>query len=88
LVKDRNVDIAFLGVASYHFSSDYPCTLLGSIKPQKVVWIHWEDFFRRYTKKPKTVRGTDVAGFFELPCLKPYAENFLPWPGVVFDVGY
>lgn len=87
LMKGRDVDIAFLGVASYHFSPDYPCTLLDSIKPEKIVWIHWEDFFRRYTNKPKTVRGTDVAEFFKLPCAKR-DTILVPWPGVVFDVGY
>jgi hypothetical protein len=91
LVKNHPVDLAFLGMASYHFSSEYPCTLLEAIKPKEVVWIHWEDFFRKYTKKPKTVRGTDVVGFFDIPCVKPYKENkkiLLPWPGVTYDVTY
>jgi hypothetical protein len=89
LLKDRNVDIAFLGVVSHHFSPDYPCTLLESLKPREVVWIHWEDFFRKYSKKPKTVRGTDVVKFFDLPCVAPYkAKALIPWPGVTFDVSY
>jgi hypothetical protein len=89
LLNGRPVDLAFLGVASYHFSPDYPCALLDSIKPKEVVWIHWEDFFRKYTKKPKTVRGTDVVKFFDIPCVKPYKEKaLLPWPGVTYDVTY
>ncbi len=91
LLRDKQVDLAFLGVASYHFSPDYPCTLLsalaaGSSAP-KVVWIHWEDFFRKYTRKPKTVRATDVVNFFEIPCVRPYkTDALLPWPGVVYDI--
>ncbi|WP_276366062.1 hypothetical protein [Chryseolinea sp. H1M3-3] len=87
LLQDKEVDLAFLGVVSYHFSPDYPCTLLNAIKPKQVVWVHWEDFFRKYTKDPKTVRGTDVAKFFELPCVQPYrSKGFLPLPGVKFEI--
>ena len=87
LLKSKPVDLAFLGVASYHFSPDYPCTVLQALKPQEVVWIHWEDFFRKYTKKPKTVRGTDVIEFFDLPCLSSYKTNaFLPLPGTTYDI--
>jgi hypothetical protein len=89
LLQNRNVDIAFLGVASYQFSPDYPCSLLQALKPKEVVWIHWEDFFRKYTKKPKTVRGTDVIKFFDLPCVSPYkSKALLPWPGVTLDISY
>ena len=89
LLQHRNVDMAFLGVVSHHFSPDYPCTLLQSLKPKEVVWIHWEDFFRKYSKKPKTVRGTDVVKFFDLPCVSPYkAKALLPLPGITFDISY
>jgi hypothetical protein len=94
LLKRKQVDLAFLGVASYHFSPDYPCTLLSALtalasesKSPKVVWIHWEDFFRNYSRKPKSVRATDVVNFFDKPCVRPYkADALLPWPGVVYDL--
>ncbi len=89
LLKSKSVDIAFLGVASYHFSPDYPCSLLKTINPKEVAWIHWEDFYRRYTKKPKIIRGTDVIKFFEIPCVSPYKPKALiPWPGTTFDITY
>ena len=89
LLQNRSVDMAFLGVVSYQFSPDYPCSLLQALKPKEVVWIHWEDFFRKYTKKPKTIRGTDVVKFFDLPCVKPYkSKALLPWPGVTLDISY
>jgi hypothetical protein len=89
LLRKRNVDMAFLGVVSHHFSPDYPCTLLASLNPKEVVWIHWEDFFRKYSKKPRTVRGTDVVKFFDVPCVTPYkSKALIPWPGVTLDVSY
>jgi L-ascorbate metabolism protein UlaG (beta-lactamase superfamily) len=87
LLKQKSVDLAFLGLASYHFSPGYPCTVLQALNPKEVVWIHWEDFFRKYTKTPKTVRGTDVIKFFDSPCVSPYKSRaFLPWPGVTYDI--
>ncbi len=89
LLQKRDVDMAFLGVASYQFSPDYPCSLLQALRPKEVVWIHWEDFFRKYTKKPKTVRGTDVVKFFNLPCVNSYkSKALLPWPGVTLNISY
>jgi hypothetical protein len=86
LLKDKAVDLAFLGTASFHFSPDYPCTLLQAIHPKEIVWIHWEDLFRKYSKEPKTVRGTDLVKFFDLPCVKPYkAKALLPWPRSGYD---
>ena len=86
LLKDRPVDIAFLGLASFHFSPDYPCTLLEAIQPKEIVWIHWEDFFRKYSKEPKTLRGTDIVKFFEKPCVKLFrSKALLPWPGVTYE---
>lgn len=87
LLREKPVDLAFLGLVSFHFSNEYPCTLIEAINPKEVVWIHWEDFFRKYTKKPKTVRGTDVTKFFELPCVRPYkSKALLPWPGVTYKI--
>jgi len=86
LLKDKSVDLAFLTPASFHFSPDYPCTLLQAVNPKEIVWIHWEDFFRKYSKDPKTLRGTDMVKFFDLPCVKPYkAKALLPWPGVAYE---
>lgn len=86
LIDGKPVDIAFLGIASYHFSPDYPCTVLQSLQPKAVVWIHWEDFFRKYSKKPKILRGMDLVKFFNKPCVVPYKPNaLLPWPGVSYN---
>jgi hypothetical protein len=93
LLAKKAVDVAFLGVVSYHFSPDYPCTLLSEFQNAhpdsnlEIVWMHWEDFFRKYDRKPKTVRGTDVPAFFNIPCVLPYKnKSWTPWPGVVYDI--
>lgn len=72
VTRIRKTDIAFLGVVSFHFSPEYPCAQLDQLQPAEIVWVHWEDFFRRYGKSPKTVRGTDIPGFFQLPCVGEY----------------
>jgi hypothetical protein len=85
----RPVDLACLGVVSYKFSPGYPCDLLKALNPRQVLWIHWEDFFRKYTRKPKTVRGTDVPHFFNLPCVKPFRNSGkLLWPRVKMTLDY
>lgn len=93
LLQQKAVDIAFLGIASYHFAEEYPCRLLSEIenahpgKRPQIVWTHWEDFFRRYDKKPKTLRGTDVPEFFDLSCVQSYKDDFrMPWPGVTYRI--
>lgn len=86
---DRPIDLAFVGLVSYAFSPPYPCDLLDRIQPRNVVWVHWEDFFRKYNRKPKTVRGTDVPVFFNIPCVKKYEETGkIVWPRVGFEVVY
>jgi L-ascorbate metabolism protein UlaG (beta-lactamase superfamily) len=86
LLADRSVDVAFLGIVSYHFSPAYPCDVVKALNPKEIVWIHWEDFFRKYTKEPKTARGTDIPKFFDMPCTNQYKSKILmPWPGVFYE---
>ncbi len=64
ILKERPVDIAFIGVASAQNIGRYPEDILNYLRPQKVVLIHWEDFFRElYSKKLKSVRGTNIHKF-------------------------
>lgn len=88
-LREREVDIAFLGVVSYHFSPGFPCELMKAIRPRKIMWIHWEDFFRRYDRKPKTVRGSDISGFFRIPCVdsRKKSDKIL-WPRVNMTLVY
>lgn len=88
-IPQHKVDIAFLGIASYEASPDYPSTLIMALDPTKIVWIHWEDFFRKYTKEPKTVRATNVPGFFNLPAVEAVkSKSYLPWPRAIFELNY
>jgi hypothetical protein len=88
-ILKRPVDVAFIGVVSYAFSPGYPCELLSALEPRQIVWVHWEDFFRKYGRKPKTVRGTNLPGFFSLPCVMPIKNSGkLLWPGVKMKLVY
>lgn len=88
-LRSRHVDLAILGVVSYHFSPEYPCTQIEQLAPDEIVWVHWEDFFRKYIRKPKTVRGTDIPGFFKLPCVKSYkTTGNIMWPRTTIEFVY
>ncbi|MFM9838174.1 MAG: hypothetical protein ACKVOQ_07915 [Cyclobacteriaceae bacterium] len=83
------IDIAFLGIASYAASPQYPAELLKALNPAAVMWLHWEDFFRSYTRPPKTVRATNVPAFFKLEAVsKVKNKAYLPWPRAVLEVKY
>ncbi len=85
----RPVDLALLGVVSYQYSPEYPCAQLNLLAPSEIIWLHWEDFFRKYDRKPKTVRGTDIPGFFNLPCVKDYpVTGRVMWPGTTIRFIY
>jgi L-ascorbate metabolism protein UlaG (beta-lactamase superfamily) len=89
LLSEHPIDIAFIGIVSYAFSADFPCSLLEALQPRQIVWVHWEDFFRRYDRRPKTIRGTDIPGFFEIPCVIPYKKSGkMLWPRVMMEVVY
>jgi hypothetical protein len=45
-LKKRQVDVAFLCVASANYVKPYPIQVMDTLKAQKTIFIHWEDFFR------------------------------------------
>lgn len=90
LLEEKKVDVAVLGVASYKFSEDsYPCEYLRKLGPSHIIFTHWEDFFRKYQRKPKSLMKTDMERFFKhlLPSCSstPYT---LPIPGVVVNMQF
>lgn len=90
LLSARPVDLAILGVASYQFSeTSYPCQYLDRLQPRHLMFIHWEDFFRPYNRKPKSVMKNDIPRFFNevLQKCKP-ASYILPAPGVVINAEF
>ncbi len=89
ILKEKKVDLAILGSASYQYSENtYPCTYLAAMKPREVMFIHWEDFFRKYQRSIKTVRKNDIPRFFTEVVPKCASEYFLPVPGFVLNVKY
>lgn len=86
----RQADLVFLGVASHSFSPDYPCEWLSTLSPGNVIWIHWEDFFRKYTKSPKLLRGSNIPDFFDRACVQPYVKKNgkMAWPGTKLTFVY
>lgn len=89
---EEKADLAILCFASMQEVDDYPGYLVREINPQKVLLIHWEDFFRypRNTGDLKIVRGTNkktaeerIRSMEQLP-FKP--EIIIPKPGTLITV--
>lgn len=83
LLNQHPIDVALLGVASYHFSPDYPDSLLQRLQPENIAWIHWENFFGSRQGEPHTVRQTNVEKFLKTYRTK-FRNQFLPLPGAGF----
>ncbi|HEY5692707.1 MAG TPA: hypothetical protein VIS49_14725 [Cyclobacteriaceae bacterium] len=45
-IKKKKVDVAILCYASALNVDNYPNALINFVKPKKLVFVHWEDFFR------------------------------------------
>ena len=89
LLKEKRVDLAVLGTASYKFSElTYPCEYLNKMSPTHVMFIHWEDFFRPYDSKPKTLLKNDIPRFFQKILSACRSTYILPLPGVVVSITY
>lgn len=88
LLQEKPVDLAVLGVASYHFSENtYPCEFLNALKPAHLMFIHWEDFFRKVNQRTKSVKMNNTPRFFSEIFSKCKMDYFMPVPGSVFTIG-
>jgi hypothetical protein len=89
LLKEKDVDLAVLGVASYHFSENtYPCEFLQKLQPRNLMFVHWEDFFRKLRQRSRTVKTNDVARFFTDVFSDCKMDYFMPLPGSVITIRY
>jgi hypothetical protein len=87
LLNEKKIDLAIMGVASYHFAENsYPCEFLSRLQPRKLMFIHWEDFFRRYDQKLKAVKINDIPRFFNEVFSECKMEYEMPVPGSVITI--
>jgi hypothetical protein len=87
LLDQHPIDLAILGVASYQFSENtYPCEFLTTLKPNNLMFIHWEDFFRKVNQRPKTVKTNDITRFFTDVFSKCKMDYAMPVPGAVITI--
>lgn len=88
----RKVDLAIICYASAMNVSNYPNALVDFIKPSKVMFVHWEDFFRRYRSDNdvKLVRGTNPGKVRKRVDLLGRKKDFftMPRPGSKVVVRY
>jgi hypothetical protein len=92
VLAKRHVDVAFLCAASANFVKPYPVQILQDVKPAKVVFIHWEDFFRKPLDfdGARLVRATNFRKLNRTLIqhnLKPSTANYLmPRPGTMITI--
>jgi hypothetical protein len=87
LLNEKKIDLAILGVASYQFSENsYPCEFLSTLQPERLMFVHWEDFFRKYDRKIKAVKTNDIPRFFNEVFSKCKMEYQMPLPGSVITI--
>ncbi|MFZ1808523.1 MAG: hypothetical protein WAU36_14925 [Cyclobacteriaceae bacterium] len=91
-LSKRGVDLALVCYASTPNVDDYPNKLIELIQPDKLMFVHWEDFFRtpksfydqrlvRSTNPKKVRRRIDRLG-------KPNDYFMMPMPGTRIKVKY
>lgn len=91
-LMNKKVDLAILCYASAPNVDNYPNALIEAIQPKKLMWVHWEDFFRtpksfddqrlvRSTKPRKVRERIDRLG-------KPNSYFIMPKPGTRIKVKY
>jgi ribonuclease BN (tRNA processing enzyme) len=78
-----NIDLAILCAASYHEVTDYPGRFLEKVKLDHIIIGHWENFFRSYSKPPRSVPFTNVKKFIKIVNANKQAHTtcHLPKPG-------
>jgi L-ascorbate metabolism protein UlaG (beta-lactamase superfamily) len=93
ILKERPVDLAIIGAASFANVEYYPEGILEHIKPKKVLMTHWEDLFRPYLEDPP--RFIRANNFKELiprinkvyPWKTGDQQNlFFPYPGLTIEI--
>ncbi len=65
VLKEKEVDVAVMIIASNQYVKEYPGYQLARLKPKKVIITHWENFFKDYTREPTLVPSTQHDAFFK-----------------------
>ncbi|MBK6622593.1 MAG: MBL fold metallo-hydrolase [Saprospirales bacterium] len=83
VLAEKEVDLAFLCVASFDKIKRDPFEQIERMKPRGIVLVHWENFFRPQKKlmeKPRTVPFTPVCRFVkELKRMNGGLRMPIPW---------
>jgi hypothetical protein len=91
-LKKKGVDIAFMCYASAMNVPDYPNKMIEQMKPEKLVFVHWEDFFKQPPTdgKFRLVRGTKPHRVRDrIDKLGKKTDYFImPKPGTRLDIMY
>lgn len=91
-LEKKKVDLAVLCYASALNVDQYPNALVNYIQPRKLMWVHWEDFFRtpKSFNDQRLVRGTNPRKVRKRidQLGKPKDFFLMPKPGTRIKVKY
>ena len=65
VIAERPVDVAILVPATFEEVPWHPETVVGNLRPRRVLLGHWEDFFQPFDEPAEPVPLTDLAEFEE-----------------------
>ncbi len=91
-IKRKEIDLAILCYASALHVEEYPVEVVNYIKPKKLIFVHWEDFFRMPNSfhDQRLVRGTKPRKVREQvnKLGKPHEFFMMPKPGTRIRIMY
>lgn len=91
-LTQKEVDLAIICYASSLNVDNHPKALVDYVRPKKVIFVHWEDFFRspKSFNDQRLVRGTNPKKVHKRinEMSKPASFFTMPKPGTRIDVRY
>lgn len=80
-VPDLKDDIVFnkvfLAAASFDHVENYPTGLINQLKPNQIIFIHWENFFKSWFEQPEALSLIDFDQLMSEKSLANKAQNAL-----------
>jgi hypothetical protein len=90
--KEKKVDVAILCYASAPNVGNYPNAIVDLLEPKKIIFVHWEDFFREPSSfdDQRLVRRTNPKKVRERvnKLGKPNDYFMMPKPGTRIKIKY
>ncbi len=74
------VDQVYLAAASFDHVENYPTGLIQQLKPQQIIFIHWENFFKPWFEAPQALSLIDFEKLMSQQVLANHANATIGQP--------